>query len=87
MAAFRIEWKKSALQELRRLDRSAIPPIVRAVEFLAADPLPPGVRQLKGGAHSYRIRAGDYRIIYTVFQHLLVVTIIRVRHRKDAYRT
>jgi mRNA interferase RelE/StbE len=86
MATCRIEWKASALKELRRLDRPIVPAIIHAVGSLANSPFPPGVRTLKGGEHSYRIRVGDYRIIYTVFQPQLAITIIRVRHRKDVYR-
>jgi mRNA interferase RelE/StbE len=86
MDAYQIEWKESALREIKRLDRKAIPRILAVVETLAPDPFPPGVRKLKGGQCTYRLRVGDYRIIYEVFESRLVIEIVRVRHRKDAYR-
>ena len=85
MDTYSIEWKSSALKELKRLDRQAIPRILRAVEALADDPFSGDVRKLKGSEHSYRLRVGHYRVVYNVFEARLIVEIIRVRHRKDVY--
>ena len=86
MATFQIEWKKSALRELKRLDRKIIPRVISAVESLSTDPFPSGVRKLQGSDNTYRVRVGRYRIVYEIFQAKIVIVIIRVRHRKDAYR-
>lgn len=86
MATYRIQWKPSAVKELRKLDRQVIPRIVKAVESLSSNPFPSGVRKLYSSEHSYHIRVGDYRIIYSVSESNLVIEIIRVRHRKDIYR-
>ncbi len=86
MDAYRIEWKTSAARELKRIDRQAVARILRAVEALAADPLPAGVRKLQGTEHTYRIRVGQYRIIYDLLTSQLLIQIVRVRHRKDVYR-
>jgi mRNA interferase RelE/StbE len=86
MGTYRIEWKLSALRELKRLDRQVVPRIVTAVEALSADPFPHGVKKLHGGEMTYRIRIGDYRVIYEVIADRVLVEITRVRHRKDAYR-
>ncbi|OGV71200.1 MAG: addiction module toxin RelE [Lentisphaerae bacterium RIFOXYB12_FULL_65_16] len=86
MASYRIEWRTSARKELRRLDRTVIPRIVDAVGTLATDPFPPGCRKLSGGEQTYRIRIGDYRVVYEVIGKCLIIEIVRVRHRKDAYR-
>jgi len=86
MDTFRIEWKGSALRELKRLDRQVVSRVVAAVEALAADPRPIGVRKLQGAEHTYRIRVGDYRVVYEIVESRLVVCIVRVRHRSDAYR-
>ena len=86
MDTYRIEWKSSARKELRKIDRKFIPQIIQTVESLAEEPFPSGVRKLQGGEHSYRIRIADYRIIYQVFETTLIVEIIRVRHRREAYR-
>lgn len=87
MAIYKIEWKASALRELKKLDRSCVPRIVEAVESLASNPFPPGVKKLHGGNVTYRMRVGDYRVIYDLFYNRLVVQIVRVRHRKNAYRS
>lgn len=85
MASYRIEWKRSATKELRRLPSEAIARIVRAVEELANKPLPSGVKKLGGTQHTYRIQIGDYRVVYTVESSVLLIEIIRVAHRKDVY--
>jgi mRNA interferase RelE/StbE len=86
MASFQIEWKRSALKELQKLPRQTISKIVSAVGDLAEQPFPPGMRKLVGTEHTYRLRVGDYRVIYDVFQSKLTVEIVRIRHRKDAYK-
>lgn len=86
MATFQIEWKPSAVRELKRIDRQVIPRIVAAVESLASEPYPSGVRKLRGGGHTFRIRVGDYRVVYEVFDSASAVQIVRVRHRSDVYR-
>jgi mRNA interferase RelE/StbE len=86
MASYRIEWKLSATRELKRPNRSAVPRVVEAVGRLAQNPLPHGCRKLKGSEESYRIRVGDYRVVYEIALEHLMVRIVRVRHRKDAYR-
>jgi mRNA interferase RelE/StbE len=86
MALYRLEWKSSACRDLKRLDRQVVPRIIAAVESLADDPFAPGTRKLHGVAHTYRMRVGDYRIIYEVFESHVTIHIVRVRHRRDAYR-
>lgn len=60
--------------------------VVEAVSDLATNPYPPGVKKLVGSEQSYRIRIGDYRVVYEVIENRLVIEIVRVRHRKDVYR-
>ena len=84
--AFRIEWKKSTRKDLRKLPASATDRIVAAVENLAENPFPHGVEKLSGSEHAYRLRLGDYRIVYEVVTESKLVEIQRVRHRKDVYR-
>lgn len=86
MASYRIEWKSSAYKELEKLPRQMITRIVEAVSNLQEDPRPSGARKLVGSDHSYRIRVGDYRVIYEIIDNKLIVEIVRVRHRKDAYK-
>jgi len=86
MASYNIVWKSSAERELRGIDRRYIPKIVEAVEALSANPHPLQVRKLYGAESLYRIRIGDYRVIYHLSVENNTVTIQHVRHRKDAYR-
>ncbi|MFL6213729.1 MAG: type II toxin-antitoxin system RelE family toxin [Blastocatellia bacterium] len=86
MASYRIEWKRSAAKELKKLPPEIIKRILVAVESLAENPLPDGVKKLTGSYHTYRIREGVYRIIYNILSEIVVVEIIKVGHRKDVYR-
>ena len=86
MASFRIEWRRSTKKDLRKLPPKEVARIVKAVEALAHEPFPFGVEKLKGSDHSYRVRVGDYRVVYEVFSDLKLVEIERVKNRKDVYR-
>lgn len=85
--AFRVEWKKSTKKDLRKLPPSVVDRVVEAVTGLAENPFPHGVEKLTGSEHAYRIRLGDYRIVYEVVTESALVEIQRVRHRKDVYRS
>ena len=84
MSEYRIELRPAAVQALRKLD----PPIARraqgAIALLAQDPRPPAARALKGRT-GLRVRVGDYRIIYTVHDDVLLVVIVTLGHRRDVY--
>ncbi len=86
MASYKIEFKSSALKELERLPRQIIPRVIAAIKGLAEDPYPPGVKKLIGFEQTYRIRVGDYRIMYEIHEDRLIIEIIRVKHRKDIYK-
>ena len=60
--------------------------MIEAVSHLANEPLPHGSQKLSGFERTYRLRVGDYRIIYEVFTEARFVEVQRVRHRKDVYR-
>jgi mRNA interferase RelE/StbE len=85
MDSYKIEWKRSAVKDLRSLPKDVIGKIVRAVEQLSTNPYPVGVKKLVGSEHTYRIREGSYRVVFTVAASSLVIEIIRVGHRKDVY--
>jgi mRNA interferase RelE/StbE len=86
MASFRVEWKQSAKKELRKLPDQARRRILTVVDGLTEDPLPPDSRKLIGLEQTYRLRVGDYRVIYSFRSSALCVEIIRVADRKEAYR-
>ena len=85
MASYNTDFARSALKDLRRLDRRVVPRIVAEIEALRDDPRPDGCRKLVGSQDLYRIRVGDYRVVYSVNDCLLTVGIERVRHRKEVY--
>lgn len=84
MSGYRIELRPAAVRALRKLD----PPIARrvqgAIALLAQDPRPPAARALKGRP-GLRVRVGDYRIIYTVHDDVLLVIVVTIGHRSDVY--
>ena len=86
MASFSIQWRTSTRKDLRKLPPREVQRIVVEVESLAENPFPPGSEKLAGTEHTYRIRVGDYRVIYEVFAGSKSAEIQRVRHRKDVYR-
>ena len=86
MDSLRIEFARSATKDLRGIDRKWIPRIVAQIASLADDPRPAGCKKLVGSEHTYRIRIGDYRVIYEILDDVLVVLIVRIRHRRDVYR-
>jgi mRNA interferase RelE/StbE len=86
MASFEILWRNSTKKDLRSLPPSEVARIVTAVVKLADEPFPNGSQKLAGAEHTYRIRLGDYRVIYEVLVETRTIVIQRVRHRKDVYR-
>ncbi len=83
---FRVEFKPSAAKALAKLDRQAQRRIVQRSEALATDPRPQGVEKLAGDENAYRVRVGDYRIIYEIRDEVLLVMVLKVGHRRDVYR-
>ena len=86
MAAYNLCWKESVHKDLRSLPASIIPKIIKKAESLLANPIPGDSKKLRDTEHSYRVRVGDYRIIYQVNSSDKEVLVCRVRHRKDAYK-
>jgi mRNA interferase RelE/StbE len=81
---YRIEVTPAAARQLRKLDRAVALRIRGAIELLAVDPRPPGSRPLRGRP-GFRVRVGDYRLIYTVHDDVLLVVVLRLGHRRDVY--
>ena len=82
--SYRIELRPAAVRALKKLD----PPIRRriqgAITLLAEDPRPPASRPLRGRP-AFRVRVGDYRVIYTIADDVLLVVVVTVGHRRDVY--
>jgi mRNA interferase RelE/StbE len=77
----------TAARELAKLPRAIARQIAAAIDALAADPRPAGVRKLAGGSgDQWRIRIGDYRVLYEVRDAELLVTVVKLAHRRQVYR-
>ena len=83
MASFKIEWKRSTKKDLRKIPPDKVGRIVQSAEALKEDPFPDGSLKLKGSERTYRMRVGNYRIIYEVFPERDVIKIQKIRDRKD----
>ncbi|MFH0793860.1 MAG: type II toxin-antitoxin system RelE/ParE family toxin [bacterium] len=85
MADYAITFARSARKELESLDRPLVERILHKIESLTHDPRPRGCRKLKGADVLWRIRVGDYRVVYAIFDSSRRVDITAVRHRSKAY--
>ncbi len=86
MRYYQISWRHSAVKELKKIKPSIVAKIVKAVEELANNPRPRGSKKLTGTNSVYRIRLGDYRVMYEIKDKELVVEVIKCKHRKDVYK-
>ncbi len=86
MASYSIRFRPSVEKDVRRIATSDLRRIFEQIEALSADPFPRGVAKLAGAEGLYRVRAGNYRIIYEVDQPSHQIVIQYIRHRRDAYR-
>ena len=84
MTTYTIVLSKKAQKQLDKLSDTIAEPILEAIGFLENNPRPNGCKKLKG-REGYRIRIGDYRVIYEVFDSNLIVDVITLGHRKDIY--
>ena len=85
MDSYKLFFKASAEKELRRISKSFLQKILQKIETLSAQPRPHGVQVLRGDERYYRLRQGDYRIVYEINDTDRSVTIIKVGHRREVY--
>jgi mRNA interferase RelE/StbE len=86
VANYRVTLRASAEKELRALATKAIARIVPRLERLASVPRPPGCKKLKGGDNEWRIRVGDYRIVYVIDDTAKIVDVTHIAHRREVYQ-
>lgn len=84
MASYRITIKRSAAKELEKIPLADRKRIVEKIRELASDPRPPGCKKLSG-AEKYRLRQGNYRILYEILDQELIITVVKIGHRRDVY--
>ena len=83
---YAVRLARRAVRSLADLQRRDQQRIRAAIDLLAENPRPPNCVALQGEAGVYRVRVGDYRIVYEVFDRLLVVQVVRIGHRREVYR-
>jgi mRNA interferase RelE/StbE len=83
---YRVELVPSAARAFRKLDHRTQLRVQRKIDSLADEPRPPGVKLLSARERIYRLRAGNFRILYQVNDKVLVILVIAIGHRRDVYR-
>lgn len=83
---YRIEVTPPALRQLRKLDPAAKRRVQAAIELLSEQPRPAGAKKLVGGEGEWRVRTGDFRVIYQIHDKVLLVLVVAIGHRRDVYR-
>ncbi len=84
---YTIEYSKDIEKDLSKLPKSEIIKILSKIERLSINPRPSGIEPLKGSLKGlHRIRSGNYRIVYQIIDDRLVVLVVKISHRRDAYR-
>ncbi|SFD90624.1 mRNA interferase RelE/StbE [Actinopolyspora alba] len=84
--SYNIDITRNAQKTLANLDRQTRRRIEFAIDNLANEPRPDGCRKLSGVSDTWRIRVGQYRVLYTIKDHHLLVTVIELGHRREVYR-
>jgi mRNA interferase RelE/StbE len=84
--AYTIQFKPAAFRQLEKLPGDVQKRIVARIEMLPEDPFPPGCKKLSGLADTWRIRAGDYRVLYQVHRGVLLILVLGIGHRREVYR-
>ena len=84
--SYAIELSSGAAKALAKIDKPLQLRIVGIIELLAIEPRPPAAKMLRGGEHGrWRVRVGDYRIVYSIEDNRLLVLVLRVAHRREVY--
>ncbi|KQR26053.1 type II toxin-antitoxin system RelE family toxin [Microbacterium sp. Leaf151] len=82
---YRVEFTTAAARQIKKLPRPARDRVVEAIGGLRDDPRPTGAKKLVGEQSAWRVRVGDYRVIYDVLDGELIVTVVRAGHRREVY--
>ena len=86
MIEYALQFTRAAWRELEALDTAMVQRLFSSIERLAREPRPRGCRKIRGADNLWRIRIGDYRVLYTIDDQARIIDILAVRHRSDAYR-
>lgn len=83
---YTIQWAPRALRDLKSLDHSIQKRVSKHIDSLQTDPRSAGCKKMEGMDGVYRLRIGDYRIIYQIKDSMLLVLVLKIGHRRDIYR-
>lgn len=83
---YRVEFTSAAAKQVRKLTRPVQLRVLDAIQSLSETPRPQGARKLVGEETAWRVRIGDHRVIYDIYDEELVITIVRAAHRREVYR-
>lgn len=83
---YRIQVAPAAVRQLRTLDPAGRRRVQAAIELLADQPRPSGAKKLVGGDGEWRVRTGDYRIVYEIRDEVLLVLVVAVGHQRDIFQ-
>ncbi len=86
MAKYKITIKKSAAKEFEDIPKKDLQKIIKRIQTLAQNPRPQGAQKLSGQQH-FRVRQGDYRIVYSIDDKKLIIDIVKIGHRREIYRS
>ena len=84
--AYEVQFKPAALRSLQKLPHDVQRRLSKAIDALAKNPRPHGVEKISGMQKAYRIRSGDYRVVYEIHDEIIVVYILKIGHRREIYR-
>lgn len=83
---YRIRFKSTAAHQLDQLDGATRVRVDRKIDELAENARPAGAKKLKGSSELWRVRVGDYRVVYSIHDDVLVILVVKIGHRRDVYR-
>ena len=87
MAAYSLEIRRSAARELEGIEpETQRRKIIERIRALADEPHPPGAQKLAGSKHAYRMRQGDYRVLYEILETERQIVVVKIGHRREVYR-
>ncbi|KAM3092675.1 type II toxin-antitoxin system RelE family toxin [Phormidesmis sp. 146-35] len=83
--SYQVELSPSARRQLKKLPSDIQAEVLQALTDLAADPRPMGIAKMSGD-DAYRIRVGKYRVVYEIYDEVLIVIVVKIGHRREVYR-
>ena len=85
MASYKLSFKRSAEKELRKISKPDLRRIVERIEALSRDPRPSGAHRMKGEGRYWRLRQGDYRVVYEINDREMEISVVKIGHRREVY--